>query len=458
MPTYVVVETAKKARVKRHGARRKDILAELKREAAKANRIFLATDPDREGEAIAWHIEDELELDEARTFRITFNEITRTAVQNALGQRRQDQHGPRPRPGSPPHPRPRRRLSAQQSARQKGDPRPRAPAGCSRWPCAWSSIANARSRRSRRRNTGRSPPCWPRPAPWRIAAKPLSIVRPSPRKPKADAEEGDEAAEGKARRNRDAAAETPDGTFLAELAEWDGAKFEAGERASCRRHRQRAGHGRLRGDASRAEGPRREGAAAVHHQHAAAAGEHPAALHRQADHADRPEAVRRRRARQRRLGGPHHLHAYRQHARLGRRAEGGARAHRARPTATRYLPEKPNFFASGKSAQEAHEAIRPTDLAYTPERVARLGCSGDQLRLYTLIYNRFVASQMTPAIFAVTNVEVEATPEPGPWPVQGPGQDPQVRRLPQGAGARRQAGRRDAAAAEPRSRSSTGST
>src|SRR5439155_25741366 len=41
-------------------------------------------DPDREGEAIAWHIEDELKLDEERTFRITFNEITRTAVQNAL--------------------------------------------------------------------------------------------------------------------------------------------------------------------------------------------------------------------------------------------------------------------------------------------------------------------------------------------------------------------------------------
>ena len=67
-------------------------------------------------------------------------------------------------------------------------------------------------------------------------------------------------------------------------------------------------------------------------------------------------------------------------------------------------------YASGKSAQEAHEAIRPTDLSYTPERVAQLGLHGDQLRLYTLIYHRFVASQMTPAIFAVTNVEVTATP------------------------------------------------
>jgi DNA topoisomerase-1 len=66
------------------------------------------------------------------------------------------------------------------------------------------------------------------------------------------------------------------------------------------------------------------------------------------------------------------------------------------------------MYASGKSAQEAHEAIRPTDVALTPQRAQQLGLAGDQLRLYALIYNRFVASQMTPAIFAVTNVEVQA--------------------------------------------------
>jgi len=74
----------------------------------------------------------------------------------------------------------------------------------------------------------------------------------------------------------------------------------------------------------------------------------------------------------------------------------------------KYLPEAANRYASGKSAQEAHEAIRPTDLAYTPEMLAKAKLPHDQLRLYTLIYNRFVASQMTPAVFAVTNVEVKA--------------------------------------------------
>ncbi len=84
-----------------------------------------------------------------------------------------------------------------------------------------------------------------------------------------------------------------------------------------------------------------------------------------------------------------------------------------------YLPAQPNAYASGKSAQEAHEAIRPTDLSYTPERVERsLGHDAphrqDLIRLYTLIYNRFVASQMTPAVWAVTNVEVVAS---GEWRV-----------------------------------------
>src|SRR5205823_14737575 len=78
-----------------------------------------------------------------------------------------------------------------------------------------------------------------------------------------------------------------------------------------------------------------------------------------------------------------------------------------------YLPNTANVYASGKSAQEAHEAIRPTDLSYTPERVAHLGLHGDQLRLYTLIYNRFVASQMVPAVWGMTKVDVTATPREG---------------------------------------------
>ena len=61
-----------------------DILAALRKAAKKADKVYLATDPDREGEAISWHLAQALKLDEKKMFRITFNEITKTAVKEAL--------------------------------------------------------------------------------------------------------------------------------------------------------------------------------------------------------------------------------------------------------------------------------------------------------------------------------------------------------------------------------------
>ncbi len=72
-----------------------------------------------------------------------------------------------------------------------------------------------------------------------------------------------------------------------------------------------------------------------------------------------------------------------------------------------YLPETPNAFKSKKDAQDAHEAIRPTDVTQTPEKVKRY-LSDEQFRLYQLIWRRFVASQMVPAVFDQTIVDVEA--------------------------------------------------
>ncbi len=72
-----------------------------------------------------------------------------------------------------------------------------------------------------------------------------------------------------------------------------------------------------------------------------------------------------------------------------------------------YVPEKPNFYRSGKSAQDAHEAIRPTALARDPEAIARY-LDKDELALYTLIFNRFVSSQMNPAVYDLTTVDIDA--------------------------------------------------
>ncbi len=72
-----------------------------------------------------------------------------------------------------------------------------------------------------------------------------------------------------------------------------------------------------------------------------------------------------------------------------------------------YLPEKPNFFkSSNKDAQEAHEAIRPTDVTITPESI-RQRLSDEQLKLYDLIWRRFVACQMTPAQFDATAISIQ---------------------------------------------------
>ncbi|MDD2703576.1 MAG: type I DNA topoisomerase [Candidatus Omnitrophica bacterium] len=72
-----------------------------------------------------------------------------------------------------------------------------------------------------------------------------------------------------------------------------------------------------------------------------------------------------------------------------------------------YLPETPNIYKVKKFAQEAHEAIRPTFVQNTPEKV-RHYLDEDQCRIYELIYNRFVASQMTPARSLVTTVIINA--------------------------------------------------
>src|SRR5487761_189706 len=72
-----------------------------------------------------------------------------------------------------------------------------------------------------------------------------------------------------------------------------------------------------------------------------------------------------------------------------------------------YLPEKPNFFKSKKQAQEAHEAIRPTDVVRSPDEVKRF-LDEDMFKLYQLIWQRFVASQMMPAVFDQTTIDISA--------------------------------------------------
>jgi DNA topoisomerase-1 len=74
---------------------------------------------------------------------------------------------------------------------------------------------------------------------------------------------------------------------------------------------------------------------------------------------------------------------------------------------TDYVPEKPNAYRTKSDAQDAHEAIRPTSMQYHPDDV-RAHLTHDQYYLYKLIWNRFVASQMPPATFDDTTVDITA--------------------------------------------------
>jgi DNA topoisomerase-1 len=93
--------------------------------------------------------------------------------------------------------------------------------------------------------------------------------------------------------------------------------------------------------------------------------------------------------------------------RVAPEAIAGAREWIAKQLGPKYLPKEPNAYKGRKAAQDAHEAIRPTDAARTPESIARY-LTEEQLKLYRLIWQRFVASQMTPAVFDITTAKIAA--------------------------------------------------
>jgi DNA topoisomerase I len=94
--------------------------------------------------------------------------------------------------------------------------------------------------------------------------------------------------------------------------------------------------------------------------------------------------------------------------RVSEQAVGEVREHIAVKYGPDFVPEKPNIYKTKADAQDAHEAIRPTSMQYDPDSV-RAYLTPDQLYLYRLIWNRFVASQMPPATFDETTVDINAS-------------------------------------------------
>jgi DNA topoisomerase I len=380
------------------------IIAELKKEAAKAGKVYLATDPDREGEAIAWHIFDELNLDEASTFRITFNEITRTAVQNAIAHPEKIDMD---------------RVKAQEARRildrivgyplsgLLGDKITRGLSAGRVQSVALRLIVD----REREIEAFKTEEYWKLIAELapagtvQFSAVPFRVAM-AKKKGEQPVDDGDAAPTPTDEKTEEKAEPRTD-TFHAELAEWNGEKFASSSEENSRQIAETLDKAtwivsKLE-QKDRAERPSPPFTTSTVQQQANL---------RLRFTAKRTMDVAQKLYEGVPLGneGQVALITYMRtdSTRISNDALAAARAHIEQSFGAKYLPEKPNFYASAKSAQEAHEAIRPTDVTMTPQQAMSLGLAGDQLKLYSLIYNRFVACQMMPAVFAVTNVEVKA--------------------------------------------------
>jgi DNA topoisomerase-1 len=333
-------------------------LNELKKAARNARAVYLATDPDREGEAIAWHVADQIDT-QAPLHRVLFHEITKDAVKEAMG-----------RPG-----RIDERLVNAQQARRILDRL----VGYKASPILWQSI-----------KTGLSA--------GRVQTVALRLI----------VEREREIRAFKPEEYWTIAAEcAKDGqSFAAELKKIDGRNPELRTEAAAARVVEE-----LRGlpfvvtKVEKRNRRKRPGApfttSTLQQEAAKKLGFSARRTMRTAQ--DLYEGIE--------VGeeGPVGLITYMRtdSVRVAETAIEAVRGFIARSYPKPYLPETPNQYSSKAArAQEAHEAIRPTDVRRRPEEVQRY-LEPDQFRLYQLIWQRFVASQMNPAVYDMTVVDFD---------------------------------------------------
>ncbi len=354
---------------------KKDTIGDLKKAAAKADIVYLATDPDREGEAIAWHLQHALELADDQVGRVLFFEITEKAIKEAFNHVAPIDMD---------------KVNAQQARRFLDRF-----VGYELSPLLWKKVA-------RNLSAGRV----------QSVAVRLIVEREKEIKAFTSEEYWKIKAKVSPKASKDEAER-----FEAELSEWQGKKFSAKNEAEAvvvrdalERLPYSVGSIKEEEKTDKAPAPFKT-----------------STLQQQA-------AIRLRMSGKRTMkvaqelyegidvdgSGPTGLITYMRtdSLRVSEEAISAVRDKIQNDFGPQYVPAKPNQFAAGKSAQEAHEAIRPTELAFSPEQV-KGSLSNDQFKLYQLIYRRFVASQMTPAVFDVTDVEVFAGDRQGVFKTQG---------------------------------------
>ncbi|MGI8907350.1 MAG: type I DNA topoisomerase [Candidatus Sumerlaeaceae bacterium] len=374
-PQYVVMDSKQK------------VIDRIRKSAEGVERIFLAPDPDREGEAIAWHIADELKTHGVRVpmYRATFNEITKRAVQEAIANPSELNE----------------QLYEAQQARRILDRL----VGYKLSPLLWKKVMFGLSA-------------------GRVQSVAVRLVVERERDIDAFVPEEYWSIEA------DVAAKSPP-PFTMKLAQVEGSKPVLSNRSDVETILRDLGAAGLAERVLGEEGVSKSGperkalTGRLDYQWTVSSIESkdvrrkPAVpfitstLQQEASRklymgAKRTMSIAQKLYEGVELAGMGQtaLITYMRtdSTRIGNEAMTAVREYIQRTYGDRYLPDAPRNARVNQGAQDAHECVRPTDMALTPEVVEK-SLDAEQLKLYTLIWNRFVASQMEDAIFEQTRVE-----------------------------------------------------
>lgn len=340
---------------------RGDILSRIRKEARNASQVYFATDPDREGEAISWHLYHVLGVDEKAACRIEFNEVTKKAVQTAIKNPRKLDMG---------------RIDAQQARRALDRL-----VGYKISPLLWvkvkkglsagrvQSVATRMVVEREREIDGFIPEEY-----WDISTD-CAVLGAK----KAD-------------------------TFTARFVSLDGKKAPVHNREEAEKIQDLIEKGRFTVTEVRKKEKKRQPAPPF----TTSSLQQEAGRKLSFTTAKTMQVVQQLYEGVDLQGeGAQGLVTYirTDSVRISDEAMSALRAYIPVKYGKEYLPEEKNEFKGRKNAQDAHEAIRPTDVTRTPESI-RNSLSREQFMLYRLIYNRYVASQMASAIYETLSAEI----------------------------------------------------
>ncbi len=325
------------------------VVAELRKLAAEADNVYLATDLDREGEAIAWHLREAIGGDESRYRRVVFNEITRNAIKEAFENPMSLDID---------------KVNAQQARRFLDRV-----VGYMVSPLLWAKIARGLSA-------------------GRVQSVAVRLI---------------------VEREREIRAFVPE-EFWQIHADVSGAKGQL--RLEVKRQGEQTFRPVSEAEAKAAQALLQQASYVVTEREDKPTQTRPGAPFitstlQQAASTRLGFGVKKTMTLAQRLYEAGYITYMRTDStNLSAEAVEGVREFIGEEFGERYLPEAPNRYGSKEGAQEAHEAIRPSDVRVRPDALASM--ERDAVRLYELIWRQFVACQMTPAQFTSTSIVVQA--------------------------------------------------